>query len=52
MECDCGYVCEGIGPDELIDDARRHAREAHGIDVTADQVREVADFSIGNSGSG
>ena len=39
MECDCGYVCRGADVDELIEDARRHALDAHSIEVTADQIR-------------
>jgi len=37
-ECECGYRCVGASPADRIRDAQRHAREAHGIDVTADQV--------------
>ena len=36
--CDCGYLGVGATLDERISDARRHAAEAHGIDVTADQI--------------
>lgn len=36
--CDCGYRSQGDTLEERIRDAQRHAREVHGIDVTADQV--------------
>jgi hypothetical protein len=37
-ECDCGYRCRGETVAEQISDGQRHAREVHGIEVTADQV--------------
>ena len=37
-DCDCGYRAQGISLENRIADARRHAHEAHGIDVSADQV--------------
>lgn len=36
--CDCGYQPLGISLDERVADARRHALQAHGIEVSADQV--------------
>ncbi len=36
--CDCGYACRGSSLDERVRDAQRHALEAHGIDVSPDQV--------------
>jgi predicted small metal-binding protein len=39
-QCDCGYRCQGDTIHERVRDARRHASEAHGIDVTAEQVLE------------
>jgi predicted small metal-binding protein len=36
--CDCGYECRGETVEDLILDAQQHAREAHGIDVTAGQI--------------
>jgi hypothetical protein len=36
--CDCGYECRGGTVEDRILDAQHHAREAHGIDVTADQI--------------
>ncbi|MHB8464531.1 MAG: DUF1059 domain-containing protein [Acidimicrobiales bacterium] len=40
--CDCGYECRGATDDELVDDAQRHAREIHGIEVTPEQVWAAA----------
>jgi predicted small metal-binding protein len=37
-QCDCGYRGQGDTIQERVRDAQRHAREAHGIDVTADQI--------------
>jgi predicted small metal-binding protein len=39
LSCDCGYHCEGETPAERIEDGRRHAREAHGIEVSTEQIR-------------
>jgi hypothetical protein len=39
LHCDCGYRCEGETLAERIEDGRRHAWEAHGIEVSADQIR-------------
>jgi predicted small metal-binding protein len=47
MECDCGYVCRGVDVDELVRDAQRHAREAHGIEVSAEQVLALGKFGAG-----
>jgi predicted small metal-binding protein len=37
-DCDCGYRPEGTSLGERVRDAIQHAREAHGIDVSVDQV--------------
>jgi hypothetical protein len=39
LRCDCGYPCQGETTAERIQDGRRHAREAHGIEVSTDQIR-------------
>ena len=36
--CDCGYVGQGDTTEERVLDAQRHARESHGIEVSADQI--------------
>jgi hypothetical protein len=36
--CDCGYKCHGDTVDDRIQDAQRHARDAHGIEVSAEQI--------------
>ena len=40
--CDCGYLARGETDDERADDAARHAREVHGIEVSPEQVLAVA----------
>jgi predicted small metal-binding protein len=42
IECDCGYVCRAPHEDELVEGAQRHARDAHGIDVTREQILAAA----------
>jgi hypothetical protein len=37
-QCDCGYACRGATLDDRVQDALRHAREAHGIEVSREQV--------------
>jgi hypothetical protein len=39
-QCDCGYICEGKTVEDRVLDGQRHAREVHGIDVSAKQVLE------------
>lgn len=41
IECDCGFVIEAMDP-EVVDAARRHGREVHGLELTADFVRALA----------
>lgn len=41
IECDCGFVIEAMDP-EVVDAARRHSREVHGIELTAVFVRTLA----------
>lgn len=36
--CDCGHSCTGATVEDRVRDALRHARDAHGIDVSRDQV--------------
>ena len=38
IECDCGYECKGTDIDELVRRAQDHARQAHGIEVTREQI--------------
>jgi predicted small metal-binding protein len=41
IECECGWSFQGP-EDELVDATRRHAHEAHGMDLTREQVRAAA----------
>jgi hypothetical protein len=36
--CDCGYHCQGDTLAQRVGDAQRHAFDAHGIEVTAEQI--------------
>ena len=38
LGCECGYVARGSDEAALVADARRHAREAHRLEVSADQI--------------
>jgi len=42
MNCDCGRVVRGDSDDELVAAAQQHAREAHGMELTREQVLTLA----------
>jgi predicted small metal-binding protein len=42
LNCDCGRVVRGDSDDELVAAAQQHAREAHGMELTRDQVLSLA----------
>ena len=42
LNCDCGRVVRGGTDDELVAAAQKHAREAHGMELTRDQVLSLA----------
>jgi hypothetical protein len=41
LECECGFVIEAADR-EVVDAGRRHSRDVHGIELTADFVRALA----------
>jgi predicted small metal-binding protein len=36
--CECGYVARGADEEELVADARRHARAAHRLELSREQI--------------
>lgn len=36
--CECGYVARGGDETALVADARRHARDEHRLELTAEQI--------------
>jgi len=42
ITCDCGYVVRGGSEDECVDNAQRHAREVHGMDLSREQALSLA----------
>jgi predicted small metal-binding protein len=40
--CDCGYVVKGDTDDELVAGAQAHARDVHGMEISAEQALELA----------
>ena len=42
LNCDCGRVLRGETDDELVAAVQAHAREAHGMELTRDQVLALA----------
>lgn len=41
--CECGVVIRGADDDELVANVQRHGREAHGMEVTAEQALAMAE---------
>ena len=44
-QCDCGYECRGLTIEDRVSDAQRHARDAHGIEVSRHQVLASAEMT-------
>jgi len=42
VTCPCGYVVRGTDERELVANAQRHAKEAHGMELTQEQVLAMA----------
>jgi predicted small metal-binding protein len=42
INCDCGYVVRGDSDDALVAATQKHAREAHGMELTREQVLSLA----------
>jgi predicted small metal-binding protein len=42
INCDCGRVVRGDSDDELVAAAQKHAREAHGMELTREQALSLA----------
>ncbi len=43
INCDCGFVVRGDSDDELVTAAQAHAKDAHSMDLTPDQVLAMAE---------
>jgi predicted small metal-binding protein len=42
INCDCGVVVRGETDDELVENAIKHAKEAHGMTITREQALAIA----------
>jgi predicted small metal-binding protein len=42
INCDCGFVVRGETDDELVTNAQQHAKEAHDMEITAEQALAIA----------
>ncbi|MDP1794908.1 MAG: DUF1059 domain-containing protein [Acidimicrobiales bacterium] len=42
ISCECGFVVRGSDDDELVENAQAHAKEVHGMDLTAEQALSLA----------
>ena len=43
INCECGTVVRGTTDDELVDNARAHAKDAHGMTITREQALALAE---------
>ncbi|NNF56335.1 MAG: DUF1059 domain-containing protein [Acidimicrobiales bacterium] len=42
IECPCGTVLRGQGIDEVVAEARKHAKSVHDMDLTNEQAKAMA----------
>jgi predicted small metal-binding protein len=42
IRCDCGFEASGDADDDLVGRAQDHARDVHGMDLSADVVLGLA----------
>jgi predicted small metal-binding protein len=49
LRCECGYEVRATDEPARVDEVRRHASEAHGIDLSADVALDVVRRGAGES---
>ena len=42
IPCPCGYIVRGKDEEEIVAKAQRHAKEAHGMALTREQILAMA----------
>ena len=42
IQCPCGYVIRADSDEGLVSQAQQHAKETHGMEVTAEQALAMA----------
>ena len=42
IPCPCGYIVRGKDEAEIVAKAQRHAKEAHGMELTREQILAMA----------
>ena len=42
LHCDCGFEARAADEDDLVAEVRRHAREAHGMELSLDEATLLA----------
>lgn len=42
INCECGFVVRGDTDDDLVGAAQAHAREVHGMELSAEQALSLA----------
>jgi predicted small metal-binding protein len=43
IKCDCGFVVRGSSDEELVRAGQAHAKSAHDMDLTAEQLLAMAE---------
>jgi predicted small metal-binding protein len=43
ITCECGVVVRGDSDDELVENARQHAKNAHALTITREQALALAE---------
>jgi hypothetical protein len=46
LECDCGFEASAEDEDGLVAEIRRHAREAHGMTLSAPEALRLASGAV------
>jgi predicted small metal-binding protein len=46
IKCDCGFVVREDTEDQLVNAAQRHAKEAHDMELTAEQILAMAEPAV------
>ena len=42
ITCPCGYIVRGKDEEEIVANAQRHAKGAHGMELTREQILAMA----------
>jgi predicted small metal-binding protein len=49
LTCECGFEARAADEEGLIEEVRRHAREAHGMALSHDEALAISRDSVGRN---